>query len=303
MQKRVLQLIASIYMTFLAVAETGSFSKAAGKLFVSPVAVMNQMNELEGEVKAVLFVRTNRGVSLTRAGQMLQTKLLAIKKQTDQAMAEVRAISAKDKVRIRVGASMMRPATLLTALWQDSELLQRNFSLQIIPFDDNQFNAKWLSSVLGTEFDCITSPYDVKEWYKNFCVFKLGEEKFKLAVPFSHPLSQKEILTLADLSHLTILTPPRESPAVDKLCKFIEKTYPNIRTEPLAAFYTANTFMEHPHDILLTRESFKIMSSAFRTIDVEWDFSSPTGIIFALKPLPQAAGFISILKQVLKISP
>ena len=119
----------------------------------------------------------------------------------------------------------------------------------------------------------------------------------------SHPLSQKEILTLADLSHLTILTPPRESPAVDKLCKFIEKTYPNIRTEPLAAFYTANTFMEHPHDILLTRESFKIMSSAFRTIEVEWDFSSPTGIIFALKPLPQAAGFISILKQVLKISP
>jgi len=115
MQKRVLQLIAPIYMTFLAVAETGSFSKAAGKLFVSPVAVMNQMNELEGEVKAVLFVRTNRGVSLTRAGQMLQTKLLAIKKQADQAMAEVRAISAKDKVRIRVGASMMRPATLLTA--------------------------------------------------------------------------------------------------------------------------------------------------------------------------------------------
>jgi len=54
-------LIATIYMTFLAVAETGSFSKAAGKLFVSPVAVMNQMNELEGEVKAVLFVRTNRG--------------------------------------------------------------------------------------------------------------------------------------------------------------------------------------------------------------------------------------------------
>ena len=155
-------MIASIYMTFLAVAETGSFSKAAGKLFVSPVAVMNQMNELEGEVKAVLFVRTNRGVSLTRAGQMLQTKLLAIKKQTDQAMAEVRAISAKDKVRIRVGASMMRPATLLTALWQDSELLQRNFSLQIIPFDDNQFNAKWLSSVLGTEFDCITSPYGRK---------------------------------------------------------------------------------------------------------------------------------------------
>ena len=68
MQKRVLQLIASIYMTFLAVAETGSFSKAAGKLFVSPVAVMNQMNELEGEVKAVLFdpCRTNAANQTSR---------------------------------------------------------------------------------------------------------------------------------------------------------------------------------------------------------------------------------------------
>ena len=166
----------------------------------------------------------------------------------------------------------MRPATLLTALWQNSDLLQRDFILQIIPFDDNQFNAKWLSSVLGTDFDCITSPYDVRDWYKNFCVFKLGEEKFKLAIPFSNPLSKKEIINPDDLSNLTILTPPREAPAVDNLCNALKKKYPYIHLESLSEFYTANTFLEHPHDILLTRESFKIMSSAFRTIEVEWEF-------------------------------
>ena len=59
-------MIASIYMTFLAVAETGSFTKTARKLFVSPVAVMKQMNELEREINAVLFVRTNSSKKTSR---------------------------------------------------------------------------------------------------------------------------------------------------------------------------------------------------------------------------------------------
>ena len=34
--------------TFLAVADCGSFTKAADKLFISPTAVMKKMNVLEG---------------------------------------------------------------------------------------------------------------------------------------------------------------------------------------------------------------------------------------------------------------
>ena len=38
--------------TFIAVADCGSFTKAAGKLFISPTAVMKQMNALEAELQA-----------------------------------------------------------------------------------------------------------------------------------------------------------------------------------------------------------------------------------------------------------
>lgn len=44
--------------TFIQVAESGSFSKAAEKLFVSPTAVMKQMNLLEKQVGVPLLIRT-----------------------------------------------------------------------------------------------------------------------------------------------------------------------------------------------------------------------------------------------------
>ena len=286
-----------IYVTFLAVADTGSFSKAARKCFMSPVAVMNQMNRLEKELGVKLFVRTNRGVSLTCSGKILRTKIIDLQRQADRTLAEVRAAAMQDKIPIRVGSSMMRPATFLTKVWQDSKILQQKYTLQIFPFHDDQFHEKWLSSVLGKEFDCITSPYDVKSWYKNFRVLRLGEEKFKLAVPFSHPLSKLSGIKLSDLFGCTLLTPPRLSPAVDKLCRALEKKYPQIQVMPLPAFYTASTFSEHQEDILLTRDTFQTISSAFRTIEVDWDFSSPTGIIFPLHPEPKIAEFISLLEQ------
>ena len=52
---------------FLCVAECGSFSKAAEKLFVSATAVMKQMNQLEAHLGLHLLERTNHGVVLPPA--------------------------------------------------------------------------------------------------------------------------------------------------------------------------------------------------------------------------------------------
>lgn len=41
--------------TFVAVAEQGSFSKAAEKLYITPTAVMKQINALESHLGFALF--------------------------------------------------------------------------------------------------------------------------------------------------------------------------------------------------------------------------------------------------------
>ena len=57
--------------TFVQVVEAGSFNKAAEKLFISPPAVIKQINLLEKSLDVVLFVRTHRGLVWTEGGKSL----------------------------------------------------------------------------------------------------------------------------------------------------------------------------------------------------------------------------------------
>lgn len=57
--------------TFLAIAETGSFSKAAEKVFRTPSAVSMQVKKLEETLGRAVLVRDSRSVSLTTDGEML----------------------------------------------------------------------------------------------------------------------------------------------------------------------------------------------------------------------------------------
>ena len=56
---------------FIAVACTKNLTQAAEKLFLSHPAVSAQIKALESDVGTVLFVRTNNGMQLTRAGEVL----------------------------------------------------------------------------------------------------------------------------------------------------------------------------------------------------------------------------------------
>ncbi|MCD7994433.1 MAG: LysR family transcriptional regulator [Clostridia bacterium] len=54
--------------TFIQVADSGSFTSAAEKLFITSASVMKQINGLENLIGVKLLERTNHGVSLTPAG-------------------------------------------------------------------------------------------------------------------------------------------------------------------------------------------------------------------------------------------
>ena len=60
--------------TFIRVADAGSFNKAAEELFISPPAVIKQINLLEAQLGLTLFVRTHRGLKLTEAERRCKRK-------------------------------------------------------------------------------------------------------------------------------------------------------------------------------------------------------------------------------------
>lgn len=57
--------------TLIAAADCGSFTRAAERLYISPTAVMKQINALEDHLGMKLLERTPSGVSLTAAGSVI----------------------------------------------------------------------------------------------------------------------------------------------------------------------------------------------------------------------------------------
>ncbi len=57
--------------TFIRVADAGSFNKAAEENYITPTAVIKQINLLEKSLGLKLFDRSHRGLTLTKAGQSM----------------------------------------------------------------------------------------------------------------------------------------------------------------------------------------------------------------------------------------
>jgi DNA-binding transcriptional LysR family regulator len=72
---------------FVAAVEHGSFSAAADALYIAQPSLSEQIRRLENELGVALFVRTNRRLILTEAGQLLlphaQRTLTAAREATD----------------------------------------------------------------------------------------------------------------------------------------------------------------------------------------------------------------------------
>lgn len=63
------------YKIFYETAKCSSFSTAAKKLYISQSAISQCMHQLEEDLNTQLFLRTKRGVSLTKEGELLFQKI------------------------------------------------------------------------------------------------------------------------------------------------------------------------------------------------------------------------------------
>ena len=61
----------SLYHIFYVTAREGNISRAARELFISQPAISKAIRKLEENLETVLFIRTSRGVTLTREGELL----------------------------------------------------------------------------------------------------------------------------------------------------------------------------------------------------------------------------------------
>ena len=78
---------------FICVADCGSFNRAAERLYISAPSVMKQINALEKHLDLKLFDRSNQGIRLTPAGQVIYRHAKELFEASDRAVEEARLMS------------------------------------------------------------------------------------------------------------------------------------------------------------------------------------------------------------------
>ncbi len=86
--------------TFLAIADTGSFTRAAKAVFRTPSAVSMQIKRLEEALNSSMFVREGRSVSLTNEGEALLSYARRIMQLQEEAVARFICPTMEGTVRV-----------------------------------------------------------------------------------------------------------------------------------------------------------------------------------------------------------
>lgn len=88
---------------FSAVAEFGSFSRAAVALSIAQPSLSRQVKSLETELGVRLLYRNGRGIILTEAGKMLDQYAKGILESASRAVTEIAALQSNPRGSVAIG--------------------------------------------------------------------------------------------------------------------------------------------------------------------------------------------------------
>lgn len=288
--------------TFISVADCKSFTKAAGVLFISPTAVMKQINSLESHLNLKLFDRTPTGVRLTAAGKVIYQGAKFMIDYSKEAIISANAAAHSYDNIFCVGTSLLNPAKPFMDLWYRVNKEFPDFKLHLVPFEDNHNGILSEIEKLGEKFDFLIGVCDSKAWLSLCNFLPLGRYKKMIAVSREHPLAQKKLLKVQDLYGETLMMVKRgDSGANDFLRNDLERNHPQIHIEDTQMFYDLSVFNRcaETDNVLLTIECWKDVHPGLVTIPVEWDYSIPYGLLYSLNADDDVLRFVDAVKNML----
>lgn len=289
--------------TFLRVADAGSFSRAAEEAYITPTAVIKQINLLEESLGVKLFDRTHRGLTLTKAGRSLYQDAKYIIQYCRDSVARAKNAMLEDTNVIRVGSSPMTPAQILMQLWSKVNETCPDIKFQIVPFENTPENAREILGNLGKRIDIVGGIFDETMLALRGCAgLELARAPFGCAVSIHHRLASKDQLQLSDLYGENLMLMHRGwSHYVDQLRDDLWQHHPQIHIVDFD-FYDMDVFnrCESTNDVLLAISGWASVHPLLKVLPVEWDYSIPYGILHSPEPSPIVQRFLDVAKVVSK---
>lgn len=289
--------------TFITVVDCGSFTKAAESLYMSPTAIMKQMNALEKDLDLKLINRTPTGVNLTPSGDIIYKDAKFIIEYSKKSISRAKSKNLLSNKSFHVGTSTLNPAKYFFDLWSLVNKYFPKYSLHLVRFEDN--NDGLLSEInnLGNKFDFLVGACDSNLCISHCNFLQITKCKIMISVSREHRLSSKEKIELEDLygENLIVVFSPEDSDTNYSIRKYLKINYPKINIID-SHFYNWDTFNScaDSGNVLLTIECWKDVHPGLVSIPVNWDYSIPYGIFYSKDATDDVKKFINVVKDVIK---
>lgn len=181
-------------LIFLTVAELGSFTKAANKLYMTQPAISWQIKSLETELGLKLIERRERNITLTEAGILFYNDAKRLYHLYEKLLADMEEYKGLGSGKIRLGASTIPGEYLLpTYIGKFKELYpETKITLSIA---DTQ---TIVEKLLGDSIQLGVIGAQIEE--AKLILTPFLKDELILIADINHPWAQNQEVNLADLA-------------------------------------------------------------------------------------------------------
>ena len=286
--------------TMIITADAGSFRKAAERMYVTPSAIIKQIDALEEETGTVLFERTSRGLQLTAAGHSLYTDGKLLLEYAEKSIQRARSSADDESSVLRVATSPVTSADLITDYWVRIYEQWPQLKIQIIPFQNTPTEISRVFAGLGTEIDMLTGICDETHYaYRNCSGTALLDAKVKIAVSRRHLFAHRADIVPKDLkgSDILLISPGRIH-AMDSIRAYLKEEIKDVRIHDFDHLdMQVFNDCEKKGWLLVTSEQWAKAHPMLNIVDVAWQYTIPYGILHAVFPSEKVKKFLSLISK------
>lgn len=267
---------------------------------MSSIAVKKQMDKLESLVGVKLLTRTNRGVSLTSAGETFLAGINKIEALSEKTLVQTCAASQEEKHWIRIGMSFLRPCQPLIDIWEDLGGSDLPFRLSIVSLGEGSSDINEVINSLGKTIDCFVAPCDSKHWHEVCNIHQIGYIPFRVAVPRTHQLAQLDVLDWDDMAGESLISPVfNDFPTAMELYDTILVDHPDIHVTKAPMHYDISTFNRCVENncLMLAYDSWRDIHPSLVIKPVNWEYKVPFGVVYSQRPSPSMTEFIRLISE------
>ena len=194
---------------------------------------------------------------------------------------------------IRVGVSLMNPASILMDIWEKAAVGHQNIHLEVVPYEDSVPVFTEILNNLDNNIDVIACLYENSYWGDKYRSFLLCNLPVCIACSKYHPLASKKLLTINDLEGQNVIIRKRGlSQNIDQIHNEFD-AHPDIhRLETATLDYNTFNKLASSKDLILSYECWSNVHPLLTTIPVNWDYKSPYGLIYSKNPSDELLKFI-----------